>query len=273
MVRTKARESAVPAARWRDIADDIRARIARGEWAPGDQLPPQRDLMTLYGTSSRSTIARAMNALVAEGVLHTDPSAPRSGMHVRARHLVRRDLIAGLRLEHDRAVSGDTSAQGLFEATTGVTDPVEVNITYEHNVIDTAAAALLDLTAGAPLLLRTFRYAIDGEPHQLVWSYLPEATAHAAGMTDEAAEIVGRGTIAQLLDAGITVDRVQLELESRIPTTAEIGELSIAGGVPVVVQRRISYAAGRPVAMQEGVVPGDRIAYTLTIDLAREDSP
>jgi len=212
-----------------------------------------------------------MAALVSEGILRSDPTAPRNGMHVRTRHLVRRPLDGGLRIEHQRAVTGDDTDVGLFEADTGV--DVDFSATYTHDVTDPEAAAALGLPPNTPLLLRTFRYAISGEPHQMVWSHLPETIAHAAGLVDETAEIKGRGTIAQLRDAGIIVDRVEIELESRIPTPPEVAELAIPTGVPVVVQRRISYADGAPVVVHASVVPGDRIVYTLTVDLPWEDNP
>ena len=256
--------------RWRAIADDLRTRIGRGEWAPGERIPAQRKLTHTYGTSP-STVSRAMAALVSEGILRSDPTAPRNGMHVRTRHLVRRPLDGGLRIEHQRAVTGDATDVGLFEADTGV--DVDFSATYTHDVTDPEAAAALGLPPNTPLLLRTFRYAISGEPHQMVWSHLPETTAQAAGLVDETAEIKGRGTIAQLRDAGIVVDRVEIELESRIPTPPEVCELAIPTGVPVVVQRRISHADGRPVAVDASVVPGDRIIYTLTVDLPWEDRP
>ncbi len=251
--------------RWRAIADDLRTRIGRGEWAPGERIPTQRELTRTYGASP-STVSRAMAALVSEGILRSDPTAPRNGMHVRARHLIRRPLDGGLRIEHQRAVTGDDTTVGIFEADTGV-DEVDFRATYTHDVTDADAATALGLPVDTPLLRRVYRYALGDEPHQMVCSHLPETIAQAAGLMDETAEIKGRGTIAQLRDAGITVDRVEIELEARIPTVLEVAELAIPNGVPVVVQRRISYSDGVSVAVHASVVPGDRIVYTLTVDL------
>lgn len=263
----------MPAARWRDIADDLRARIERGEWQPGEQLPSQRELMRRYSTRSPATINRAIGALVAEGLLRSNPTAPSKGMQVRDRNLIRRALVRGLRDEHAAAMAGHLMDGGIFEATTGV--DVTFRATYRHNVTDPGEATILGLDPDTLLLLRTFRWTTthDGEPFQLAWSWLAETTAAAAGMRDETAEIEGRGTMHQLLDAGITVDRTEIELGARIPTAAETVELDIPPGVPVVVQRQVSYAADVAVVTMLGVVPGDRVAHTLTIDYTREDSP
>lgn len=46
----------------------LRAAIAAGEFLPGDRLPPETELMRQFGVS-RNTVVRALNDLVAEGLL------------------------------------------------------------------------------------------------------------------------------------------------------------------------------------------------------------
>jgi DNA-binding GntR family transcriptional regulator len=55
-----------PKRNYRDIADDLRTRIERGEWKPGARLPGLADLVTAYA-SSRGTVGRAIEALETEG--------------------------------------------------------------------------------------------------------------------------------------------------------------------------------------------------------------
>lgn len=267
-------EVSVTANRWRAIAADLRERIERGEWASGDRLPTNRQLMDHYDTTSQATVARAIAALVAEGVLVSDPVAPRRGVHVRSRHLVRRDLVAGLHMEYERAAMGndeDADSVGLFEAATG-TEPshLSVDVTYDSAVADNVIAQILGTTEGAALLRRTFRYAIKGTPHQLVTSYMTREVSDAAGLVDASNERVGRGTIAQLRSVDIHIDSVTIEIEARLPTASEVRELAIPAGVPVFANRRVMRAAGQPVEVSFAVVPGDRIAYTLNVDLAKE---
>ncbi|MEO3922726.1 winged helix-turn-helix domain-containing protein [Micromonosporaceae bacterium B7E4] len=58
--------SGVPA--WRQMADDLRQRILRGEFAPGQRLPSEPDLGHEYGVG-RTTVRRAVAALRAEGLI------------------------------------------------------------------------------------------------------------------------------------------------------------------------------------------------------------
>lgn len=259
----------MPAPRWRGIADDLRERIKCGEWTVGQQLPTHREFMAHYGVTSQATVARALAALTAEGVLMSDPAAPRRGMRVRSRHLFWRHLVGDLRMEHERAVTDYDGELGLFEANTGADpDDTNVDITYESVVADAAIAERLGLAEGAPLLQRTFRYVFKGTPHQLARSYLDADLADTAGLADALGERPGLGTVGQLRAADVHVDRVRIELESRIPTQTEVDELAVPAGVPVFVLQRVMYAAERPVETLTAVVPGDRVAYTLTVELA-----
>lgn len=50
------------------IATDIRKRVLRGEWKPGDQLPSQPELARQYQVS-RMTLRQAMDLLEREGII------------------------------------------------------------------------------------------------------------------------------------------------------------------------------------------------------------
>ena len=60
---------------YRRIVDDLRARIARGEWGPGDRLPSTRELVEhyrrFYGYARLSTLTvrRAVEMLIESGEL------------------------------------------------------------------------------------------------------------------------------------------------------------------------------------------------------------
>lgn len=53
---------------YRKIADDLRTRIASGEYPPATRLPSYAELATIYSTSV-STIQRAVMLLQAQGVI------------------------------------------------------------------------------------------------------------------------------------------------------------------------------------------------------------
>jgi DNA-binding GntR family transcriptional regulator len=58
-------------ARYRDIALDLKTRIASGEFGPGDQLPTISELMEHYGVPGLNTIRQAQQLLVEDGLIET----------------------------------------------------------------------------------------------------------------------------------------------------------------------------------------------------------
>jgi DNA-binding GntR family transcriptional regulator len=58
-------------ARYRDIAQDLQARIAGREFAPGDQLPSIQSLMEHYRVPGLNTIRQAQQLLVDDGLVET----------------------------------------------------------------------------------------------------------------------------------------------------------------------------------------------------------
>ena len=53
---------------YQQVADKLRADIAEGRVAPGEQLPTQRELADEYGVATE-TVKRALRELQAEGVI------------------------------------------------------------------------------------------------------------------------------------------------------------------------------------------------------------
>ncbi|MFJ6393927.1 GntR family transcriptional regulator [Streptomyces sp. NPDC091972] len=56
--------------KWRQIADEIAAKIASGEYRPGDRLPSVQALVS-EGKGATATVHRAYQALEAEGLVRT----------------------------------------------------------------------------------------------------------------------------------------------------------------------------------------------------------
>jgi GntR family transcriptional regulator len=49
----------------------LRGKISRGEWKPGDMIPPESDLIEQYGVS-RSTVRQVLDILVNEGLVYRE---------------------------------------------------------------------------------------------------------------------------------------------------------------------------------------------------------
>jgi DNA-binding FadR family transcriptional regulator len=73
-------QSIEPRRLYRQIADQIRGLIERGEYAPGARLPPERDLAKQLGVS-RPSVREALIALEVEGLVDVRIG---SGIYVRA---------------------------------------------------------------------------------------------------------------------------------------------------------------------------------------------
>ena len=52
------------------IADQIRASILNGDFAPGDKLPPERELAEMFGVS-RPSVREALNVLASSGLVES----------------------------------------------------------------------------------------------------------------------------------------------------------------------------------------------------------
>jgi len=58
-------------ARYREIAEDLRRRIAAGEFSPGQQLPAITALQEHYDVPGLNTIRQAQQLLVYDGMVET----------------------------------------------------------------------------------------------------------------------------------------------------------------------------------------------------------
>lgn len=59
-----------PLTAWGQVHRDLRQRIEVGEFAPGHRLPSEAEFVTAYSVS-RATVRRAIEALVADGYVHS----------------------------------------------------------------------------------------------------------------------------------------------------------------------------------------------------------
>jgi GntR family transcriptional regulator len=55
---------------YRRIINDIRRRVAEGEWPPGHKLPSTKELADLYQVGSQSTVRQAITILIETGELY-----------------------------------------------------------------------------------------------------------------------------------------------------------------------------------------------------------
>lgn len=258
----------------KEIAGYLRGRLAAGEYDREGQrpkLPTVRDLATEFDTT-RATVDRAIRMLEAGAVVEVIQG---SGIYGRLDIALERDLDESTRSEFRRAKAGQPGPS--FEEMTGA-NPVKVDPEYDWRPPPEPVAALLHLPPHADVLVRTFRYAIKGVPHQVARSYLPIATANAAGLTSPDRERPGVGTINYLLDAGVDLGFARRRMRSRLPSPDEIRELSLPPGTDVNEPWRILYTRGAneqtdaAVEVSMAVVRADQVVYVWRIDFEEDPS-
>ncbi len=235
------------------IAGELRNAITTGEYAPGARLPGENDLMVTYQVA-RETARKALAQLINEGI-----ATPRrgAGVFVRAfRPVIRSGIqrLSGGSWPSGKSIWGDeTEGRNL------AVDSVQV---YE----DTApshAALLLDLAEDERVIIRSRRYVLDGKPVLSSRSYLPAALVMGSPIVQ--ADTGPGGIYARLRDLGHSPTHFREELRARMPEQAEIAELALPAGTPVVELVRTAYTEdGQAVEVNEMVA--DANAYVFRYD-------
>lgn len=141
---------------YQQVAEELEARILRGDLKPGDQLPGETELGTLFGVT-RSTVREGLRQLESDGLVHR-PSPRRLEVCVP---------------QADRLTARTGRAMALMEATfrelwevTMVTEPLATRIAAERataDEIEMLQALHFDLVAAEGHMERTT--ALDEQFH------------------------------------------------------------------------------------------------------------
>lgn len=228
--------------RWQVLYDDLRTKIDQGDYAPGDQLPTERDLMQQYGCS-RATVRRAFTRLEQAGLVSGRPS---SGRTVRAPLDLYFDASKFERIYADDPDRGldqwahDVAAQEWehHQAPTG-----------EWGVANRSLARWLDVDLRTRLWRRRRIRSVRKPPNKpwtpviIADSWFPEdiATREAEGFAPLMAEhnVTMRGGIMR----AIGVHQVTFidEIRARMPSDEEIRLLSLPPGTAVLEHARVGF--------------------------------
>ncbi|MFE0642264.1 GntR family transcriptional regulator [Streptomyces sp. NPDC058877] len=236
--------------KYQRIADELRTAIQSGDFAPGDRLPGENDLMTTYDVA-RMTARQALSVLRTEGLAEARKGA---GVFVRAFRPLRRRGIP--RLAGERWGNGHSVWSTEVEDRDLVVDRVEVGEKPAGDRI----AQVLDVVPGTPLCVRSRRFVLDGRPVLLSVSYL---SAELVSGTQIAEPDTGPGgTYARLAELGQRPVHFREEIRCRMPTVDESDRLALEFGTPVVLIERTAYTeTGRAVELNEMTL--DSSSYVL----------
>jgi len=240
-----------PVARYRQVANELRGAIRAGQYAPGDQLPSETELVERYQLS-RPTIRRAIAVLTAEGLVVVEHGR---GAFVRPRPPVR---LAFSRYQRERR----RPSLGPFETTTaaqGVQGYGEV-VAVEHHAADADVAARLDLDEEAPVVSRRRHMYAGEEVVQVQQSWFPADVAAGTELAGTAK--ITDGTYAALDRIGHGPALISEEIGARMPTPEEAAIFHAPPGVPVlVVWRTTKDASGRIVEVVQVTALADRNVF------------
>jgi DNA-binding GntR family transcriptional regulator len=248
----------VSQAKYQQIAADLRDAIASGEFPQGSTLPRIADLMSRYSVA-RQTIREAIGVLETEGLVE---AIRRRGTVVRARpdrH----------RIVRHRAANRDELGY-LFSSDSSDWREIRPSV-VEYRPAPEDIARLLELPAGADVLVRD-RLLGDlnrSERRQATTSYLPADLARGTALE---LPRTGPGGIYDRLeqDLGYGPLKWAEELSSQAATPADVAELALPPGVPVLRIVRISTApSGRVVEVNDTHVSAELYVVRYPISRTR----
>jgi len=220
------------------------AELAANELGPDAAIPSERELMATYGVS-RDTVRKAIDALVADGLL--------TRVHGRGTFVARPRLESRL---HLASFSQDMRRRGFTPSTRLLV------VALDRPPVEAARALDLDPDARAWHLER-IRLA-DGQPIALEDGWYPESLLPGLDRHD-----LG-GSLYELFADGYghTIDAAEQTLWGEAADKVVGGRLDAPPATPLLVFRRVSSAGGRPIEYVVSRYRGDR--YQIHMSLGRD---
>jgi GntR family transcriptional regulator len=235
--------------KYRDIADELREEIERGDLAPGAMLPHTGELMDRFN-AAKSTVRAAVDVLAQEGLV---VARRRYGTVVRDRRTVRIPLSRYRRSLESNGNLGPFEAACKAQGLSGVMKTVDVDRVHAPDV-----AALLGLNSEDAVVFRRRQALIDGQVVQFQEAWYPLDVAEAADL-ERKGKIEG-GVYQALIAAGIPAVEADERVSARMPTKEEAEQLGTGVSTPVLSIERISKnSEGRPIEVLRVVAAGDRM--------------
>ncbi|WP_456845344.1 GntR family transcriptional regulator [Cellulomonas sp. P5_C6] len=243
MTEVLERESAVPL--YAQLETILHARIASGEWAPGQRIPSENELNRMFGLS-RMTVRGVLTKLVADGLL---VRVPGKGTYVAT------PKINAISPAY-RGVREQLEGLGYETSTRLVSLSLE---TPSQGVRERLALADDDQTY---VVVRV--RSVQGEPISLHRSYVP---ARLAPGLDGHDVVANQLCVVLEEQYGLPMKHVREDLEAVAVSTAEAKHLGMRRGEPALqLQDVIFDALSRPFEYSSIVFRGDRMRLRFDYD-------
>src|SRR5436190_3447088 len=230
----------------RQIAAQLRARIHRGEWGPGERLPSIPAIATAYGVA-KQTVQRTIDQLRIEGLLITRPG---SGTFVRGTRRRLNRLSRG-RYGPQRGYHTDLAARYRQHLVSVGRSPAPAEV-----------AEAFGLAAGADLVARRHLVRTGDSPVEVGASWF--RPGDVAGTVIERTDVFDRPLYQEVEEAtGRRYATATDHLSARLPTREEAEVLQIRPDTPVLVLLHVGYDAGhRPIEVAQATWPGPNTTLT-----------
>jgi GntR family transcriptional regulator len=235
------------------IVEDLRVSILDGRLSSGERLPSENELSRRYETS-RPTVRRALALLKAEGLLTTEQGR---GVFVRSKPQVRLLLSGENFRRHRREGSSGFNAQVEEQGQKPEQRLLEVGRTAATEDV----AKRLGVAGGEPVVVRRRLFVVNDEPVARCDSYYPAEIADGTALAEP--ENIEGGAYGLIEDPDGPIRRRLRrsidDLECRMPTPAEVEQLQLGSGVPVVRVLRTVYDSEKaPIEVQETIAAADK---------------
>lgn len=235
---------ASPVPLYHQLKERLAGEIRSGRWVPHQAIPPERELIALYGVS-RTTVRQALAELVAEGFLYRLQGrgtyvAPAPVIHHTLNNLV--GYVEELQL------------LGL--------DPQVAVIHLEQRVPPAETATALELPAGEAAVYLLRRVLVHEQPLLLLASWLPPAIGNRLDPSD-----LTSSNLPSLLEKqGFSPARGELTIGAVSLEQAEAALLGLPDGSPeLVVTRILRTGEGRPLEWSRALYRPDRYQFTIAL--------
>ncbi|HTS95403.1 MAG TPA: GntR family transcriptional regulator [Streptosporangiaceae bacterium] len=244
---------------YRQIAEDLRARIEAGELPRGTQLPTELELRERY-EASRNTVRDAVKWLINRGLVETRPGQGTFVVEKYDPFVTTLDSVSGLGGEGDAYVTV-VSAGGRTAA-----DSVP---RIEIQPAAGKVAAELQLELGTPVVSRHQQRLIDGSPYSLQTTFYPMRLVDQGAAQLIQAKDIATGAVRYLEEAlGIKQAGWRDRITVRAPDAIEAAFFKISddGRIAVFETLRTGYDEdGHPFRLTVTTYPADRNEFVMNV--------
>jgi GntR family transcriptional regulator len=246
--------------RYRQIADDLRAKIDSGKIARGSQLPTETELREQY-EASRNTIRDAIKQLVAEGLVETRPG---QGTFVTLRV---NPFVTLITADPKTGFGGGEGATFLDAVSENHRSPRQTVPKVEVQTPLEPVRLRLRVEPEEQVVLRHQERYIDDVPWSLQTSYYPMSFVTTDGATDLLmAKNIADGTVKYLAGLGHRQTGYRDWITARAPDDNEQRFFGVGREATVFEIFRTAFDQNKvPMRVTVTIFPADRNQFIVDV--------